>query len=108
MTLLAEPRLPEIDELDDDLGDRRRVRHLVTVEILLFFALVLLGASAYAPVFRTWATFVGPVFGSAAISSVLAIAMRRRGIPARFGVLLSLVGVGLYLSYTVLVGKLDA
>jgi transglutaminase-like putative cysteine protease len=107
MTLLDEPTRTEVPD-PTAMPEARPSRSLLTVEIVLFVSLVLAAAAAYQPVFRTWATFVGPVFASAAVSSVLAVVMRRRRIPVRFGVLASLAGLFLFLAYTVLVGELSA
>jgi transglutaminase-like putative cysteine protease len=108
MTLLDEPTLVEPAGGAGSFPEPRPTRPLVNVEILLFFGLVLLGAAAYEPVFRSWGTFIGPVFGSAAVASLVAVVLHRRHVPARFGVLVSLVALFLFLAYTVLVGDLSA
>jgi transglutaminase-like putative cysteine protease len=107
VTLLDEPTLAETGP-EAEAAAARPARPLVTVEIVLYAALVLAGAAAYEPVFRSWGTFAGPVFAGAAVSCVLAVVVRRRGIPARFALLASLAGLFLFLSYTVLVAELSA
>jgi transglutaminase-like putative cysteine protease len=83
-------------------------RALVVAELLMFVGLAVVAALAYEPVFASWGTFVGPVIGAVAVATLLSIGLNRRRIPARFAVLASLVGVTLYLSYTVLVRELTA
>jgi transglutaminase-like putative cysteine protease len=107
MTLLDEPTLVD-GARPAEAVESRPARPLVTVEIVLFVGLALLGVVAYEPVFRTWGTFVGPSIAAAVVSSLLAVLVHRRRIPSRFGVLISLAGLGLFLSYTVLVGDLSA
>jgi transglutaminase-like putative cysteine protease len=109
VTLLDDPTLPDIEgEAATLASSTSGPRRLVTVELVLFGALVLAGAAAYRPVFRTWGTFVGPVFASAVMATLVSVVLHRRRIPARFGVLASLLGLGIFLSYTVLVGELTA
>lgn len=81
---------------------------LVAIEVLLHLALVGLALVAYEPVFGSYGRYATAAGGAAIAATLLATLLRRRRVPARFSVLAGLVGVGLYLSYTVLVGELSA